>query len=73
MQSLRENAVEDVQHENERNGEKLMLDSDSNTHEHGSIVKEGTDESNDKLSDEAINNDVEEVSHFLQTVDRSSF
>ncbi|EJD75293.1 hypothetical protein LOAG_17521 [Loa loa] len=62
---LRENAAEDVEHENERNGKKLMADGDINTHGHESVVKEGSDESKDKLSDEAINNDLEEMNSEL--------
>ncbi|KAK6100332.1 hypothetical protein QQG55_0230 [Brugia pahangi] len=58
--SLHKNAADDIQHENERNSEKLIRD-DSNTNE----LRENTDESNHKLSDEAINNDLEEMNSEL--------
>uniref|UniRef100_A0A0R3S0I1 Kinesin-related protein 4-like n=1 Tax=Elaeophora elaphi TaxID=1147741 RepID=A0A0R3S0I1_9BILA len=63
--SLRENAADDVQHENERNSEKLIMGSDGNTYGSGSVMKENTDELNDKLPDEVINNDLEEMNSEL--------
>ncbi|EJW87364.1 hypothetical protein WUBG_01725, partial [Wuchereria bancrofti] len=59
--SLHKNAADDIQHENERNDEKLLRDDDSNTNE----LKENTGESNHKVSDEAINNDLEEMNSEL--------
>nr|CDP99337.2 Bm10731 [Brugia malayi] len=58
--SLHKNAADDIQHENERNSEKLIRN-DSNTNE----LRENTGESNHKLSDEAINNDLEEMNSEL--------
>ncbi|VBB29804.1 unnamed protein product [Acanthocheilonema viteae] len=59
---LRENAAEDVQHENER---KLMPVGDSITNKPEDVVKESIEESNDKLSEEAIKNGIEEMNSEL--------
>lgn len=50
-----------------------MLEGDSNIHGPKDVAKEPADELNDKLSDETINNDLEEVSRFFHINSGSGF